>query len=369
MHEPDPRPFVDPGADHRRIPCRRMHRFPVSHLASHFSLPCRSPLHRRCGLLLGVAASLVTVLATTSPSPAQRVLLNSGSRPQTRPADPERSSTGPYAAVLHPSEEAATLLGRAKDGIDRQDWKLAIDSLQRIIELPGEHVLTADGQLYESARRHVQRLLAQLPEPGRQAYRLVHDGEAAALFERARREHDVDLCRTVVDRFLLTTTGDEAAVTLADWLMDEGRFSEASGILQWLQAVYPDSDLPAWIVPSRRAICLARLGRIDRAAKLLSEAEASKTAAADTARRDERLRQVRAALDKIQPATATRPTAEWPMALGTASRSGPMPAVEPSFPPGVTLARGPAGHTSRAKASAGCRRPPPTRDSSPPRCR
>ncbi|MBP7933445.1 MAG: PQQ-binding-like beta-propeller repeat protein [Phycisphaerae bacterium] len=287
--------------------------------------------HPRLSVVLCAAASLVLVTAVGAGAAWQAAPPTN--RSQSRPAETQHASAGPYAAVLHPSEEASTLLSRANDGIERQDWKLAIDSLQRIIELPGEHVLTADGQLYESARRHAQRALAQLPEAGRQAYRLVHDGEAAALFEQAKREHDLDLCRTVADRFLLSGVGDEAAVTLADWLMDEGRFSEAASVLQWLRTVYPDSDLPTWVVPSRWAICLARLGQPERAAERLAEAATAQPDAADPSRRDERVRQLRVLLDKAQPARAAQRAAGWPIAMGTAARSGPMPAVEPAFPP------------------------------------
>lgn len=266
-------------------------------------------------------------------APAARLLSPTTNRSQSSPAGPDRAPNGPYAAVLHPSEEAATLLSRANDGIERQDWKLAIDSLQRIIELPGEHVLTADGQLYESARRHAQRVLAQLPEAGRQAYRRVHDGEASALFEKARLEHDLDLCRIVAERFLLTGVGDEAAATLADWLMDEGRFSEAACVLQSLRTVHPDSDLPEWVVPSRWAICLARLGQPERAARLLVEAATTRPAPAEASKRDERVRQVRASLHQVSLPSTTRPAAGWPMVMGTPARAGPMPSVEPAFPP------------------------------------
>src|SRR5690606_17791332 len=107
------------------------------------------------------------------------------------------------------------LLRRTGEAIDRKDWKLAIDSLQRIIELPGEHVLSEDGKLYESARRYAHRRIASLPPEGLSAYRLVHDGEASSLLSRGVEAHDPQALRTVIDRFLCTRSGDEATITLA----------------------------------------------------------------------------------------------------------------------------------------------------------
>ena len=62
-------------------------------------------------------------------------------------------STDAYSAIVATSEEATTLLQRADEAIGRADWKVAIDSLQRIVELPGEHLLTADQKTYTSARQ------------------------------------------------------------------------------------------------------------------------------------------------------------------------------------------------------------------------
>jgi len=57
--------------------------------------------------------------------------------------EPPRALGSAYPAILQPSEEASNLLSRANEAIEREDWKLAVDSLQGIVELPGEHVLTA----------------------------------------------------------------------------------------------------------------------------------------------------------------------------------------------------------------------------------
>ncbi len=259
---------------------------------------------------------------------------------------PANTPSGSFRATLQPSEEATTLLSRADEAIKRKDWKLAIDSLQRIVELPGEHILTSDGRVYESARLQAHRRIASLPARGLQAYRLVYDGEAAALAARALEQHDPALLRTIVEKHLLTSVGDDAALALADWLIDEGRFAEAAGLLQRVKSVYPDSDLPAWVIPSRRAVCAAGMGQRQRAEAILRKLATTRPAGSTPATQPDaseeqassgclppadRLRQINAYIARTAAARASLQAASWPMTLGSPLRNGRMPAVEPTF--------------------------------------
>ena len=215
------------------------------------------------------------------PAVAQRVIKVGPRQPAGRlPGEDPRLPNS--AAVLHSSEEAGTLLSRARQGIEREDWKLVVDSLQRIIELPGEHVLTSDGRVYESARRFAHRQIASLPPAGLAAYRLMYDSEASALLAKAVDQHDVAQLRDIVDRYLVTRVGDDAGVMLADWLIDEGQFAKAAATLQLVQSIYPDSDLPPWTIPSRLVVCYAGMGRRQRAQTALKQIESATTRPATT---------------------------------------------------------------------------------------
>ncbi len=273
-----------------------------------------------------------------SPGPQSAPVLQPGlRRAASRPTDPAAPETvteppspgpsaDPYAAVIRPSEEAAALLGRANEGIRRQDWKLAVDSLQRIMDLAGAHLLTDDDLLFESARRFARRRVATLPPEGLAAYRLLHDDEAAALFERAVTDHDEALLRSITDRLLPTRVGARAAATLADWWIDEGRFHEAAALLVFLKNHYPDSDLPRWVVPARLAVCLAALGRPEAAEEMFAAAGETPPSL-----REAWSGYVRSAAAASAPAAAD----EWPMAGGSPARNGRMPAVEPTLLAGL----------------------------------
>lgn len=228
-------------------------------------------------------------------------------------------------AILHPSEEATTLLERADEALAREDWKLVVDSLQRIIELPGDHVLATTDTKYESARLHAQRRLGAMPQAGLEVYRMIYDGQAQAIFDQAVAEHDMAALRQLADRSLVTSVGDEAAVTLADWLIDEGRFLEAAEYLRLVRSVYPDSDLPDWIVPTRLAICLAAMERQSEARSMLETVGDS--AAVEPAR----IAEVRRYLARAADQETQRSRVGWPMAYGRSSRDGIMALVEPTF--------------------------------------
>lgn len=152
--------------------------------------------------------------------------------------------------IIETSPPITNLLMRAEEGIARRDWKLAIDSLQRVIEdragtlVPRDDGANEGGLLFESGRRRALRRLATLPAEGKLAYRVLYDGKAKGLFERARAASDPAGMQAVVDRFLLTRYGDDAADWIASRAIDEGRFGEAAALLNDILTYVPDHDVP-----------------------------------------------------------------------------------------------------------------------------
>ncbi|MEE9293525.1 MAG: PQQ-binding-like beta-propeller repeat protein [Phycisphaerae bacterium] len=167
----------------------------------------------------------------------------------------------------------ANLLRRAQDAVDRADWKLAIDSAQRVIRNPqGLRASADDPFLYVSPRRVAQELLAGMPAEGLRSYRILYNGRAKGLLERARGDDDIGALREICDQYLLTRWGPEAANELASRLLDLGRESEALMLLDEVQEVYPDDhDLRARI-DLKRAVAANLLGYEKRSRELLGKA-------------------------------------------------------------------------------------------------
>ncbi len=147
------------------------------------------------------------------------------------------ASSGPE---VEESSRILNLFRNAEQAADRSDWKLAIDSIQRILESPEGLMSTMAGEglaLYESPRRRALRYLAGLPPEALEAYRLLYDGRAKGLLDQARRDHDLALLREIGDRYLLTRYGMEASRLLVSWLLDSGRAGEALLVIEEVESI------------------------------------------------------------------------------------------------------------------------------------
>lgn len=216
-------------------------------------------------------------------------------------------------------EEAATvlnLLRTAEDAVNREDWKLAIDSLRRIVDEP-RGLLMHSAMLYESPRRYANRRLATLPPAGVTAFRLLYDGRAKALLERARRDHDIAALQQLCDRYLPTRYGAEASSLLASWLIDVGREAEALVVLDDSLAILADGENPPAGIQHKRAVAMALLGDHVGARSLYADLP----------------RDVQAFVDNVTSFVGTSLDQEkdWTGPGGGGTCHGNMTAIEPSF--------------------------------------
>ncbi|MBI1827742.1 MAG: PQQ-binding-like beta-propeller repeat protein [Planctomycetes bacterium] len=157
--------------------------------------------------------------------------------------------------LIETSAPIANLLARADEGISREDWKFAIDSLQRVMQdeegsvVPCDDGATPGGARFESARRLAQRKIASLPPEGLAAYRLLFDGSTKAMLDRAKSQHDAALLRKISEDYPATTWAPQTADLLGSWLIDEGRAEDAAGVLSdAMETLDADSPLRAGMV-------------------------------------------------------------------------------------------------------------------------
>ncbi len=257
------------------------------------------------------------------------------------------------SVLIEPSAPIANLFHRAEDGIQRGDWKFAIDSLQRIIEDPGESLIARDVDpgptfndhtmegseaserpsfaLYETARRVAIRRLAALPPEGRHAYRLLFDGKAKRLFEIGKTQGDSGALRTVVTRYLLTAYGDDATDLLASRALDAGRPGEAVALLTDLRELVSEHDTPQLLITTKLAVAFAMLGRQDLSASTL---EAGRSRVDENAKieMDQWTASVTSLATSRRGAPAGRDDVpSWPRFGGSLDRTANMPVVDPTL--------------------------------------
>ncbi len=246
----------------------------------------RDPAYNRGRMMISRFIFIGMVLACFAAAAAPR---RANLPLEAQPANPARRAAPRSAGapadpmLIDASAPIVNLLTRAEEGIARQDWKFAIDSLQRVIdepegslvERPPSEVPGDNGVLYESARRQANRRLATLPPEGLEAYRVLFDGKAKSLLERARAAHDATALRTMADRFLLTQYGDDACELASAWALDEGRPGEALAMLRDLRELVPDSDIPAEHTAAQFAAAYALLGDGEQASLVIEEYESA----------------------------------------------------------------------------------------------
>jgi len=263
-------------------------------------------------------------------------------------------------AVIDETAPIRNLFERADGGAARGDWKLVIDSLQRIIARPqaalvpvvdrpdgntqgigdatraGEGGRSAPGRRggraakparpdagdgrYESARRAAVRYLAALPVEALGAYRTLYDGHARRLLDEGLTTGRREPVEKLAEEYFHTSYGDDACDLLASDALDRGRPVEALFWLNRLRDFYPGSDVPPARLEAKRLAANAMIERADRIE------QARRTGPQTIARGD---RAVDAALASWRP----EPTHgdDWPMLGGTAARSFVMPLASPTL--------------------------------------
>jgi len=237
------------------------------------------------------------------------------------------------AGLLARRADLENLLRTGQGALERRDWKLAIDSLQRIIDDEVGALLPAGSEtdtylVRESARRRATALLAEMPAEGMRAYRLLNDGKAEALWMQATEKGDESALRTLVDRYLITTRGGRAADLLAAILIDRGLPADALELLDRLEAWCPAGDVAGAEIGRKRAVCWLMLDDSSRAMGSLADS-------ANATRADAATLEILELVNGGWQATPERALEgggeSWPRAGGDLWRSGRMPAVSPEL--------------------------------------
>lgn len=285
------------------------------------------------GAVVGLVC-LTGLLAAAPPPPKQAIQL----RVPSSSVSTDRLAHAP-GILIEPTAPIVNLFERAQEGINRRDWKFALDSLQRIIDDPQGSLLPRDmgGEraftLFESARRRAVRQVADLPPQGLTAYRQLHDGQAKGMLRRAQDGHDEALLRLVAERYLLTRYGDDAVDLLASWLLDAGRPGEVVSLLTDLIELVPDSDVPESFVVAKLAAARAELGQVAFAKTIVADYRSRADAVPSWFDRvdDVITSGSEAAGPGLSPSEAAASVDwSWPMRGGSLTRQGLMPAISPT---------------------------------------
>ncbi|RIK68337.1 MAG: hypothetical protein DCC65_03870 [Planctomycetota bacterium] len=251
-------------------------------------------------------------------------------------ADP-RSPLNEYRLNPITDRDAERWLDRAKEAAERQDWKLAADTLSRVIVDYGDRTVSPDqGRVFLSAAKAAREQLMDWSDEGIAAYRLLYDAEAARLLEQGRSAHDLGALRQVARAYPMTTSAPEAMDLLASRLLDEGSGGEAAEILTELQAL-PHARVPQGRILSRLAVAYALMLQRDKAASALDRLREVGAGDAGVVPSEWQSR-----VDAIErflsaqgggAAGAAPASRDWPQLLGPSYAGGRMPVTRPAVTP------------------------------------
>lgn len=149
---------------------------------------------------------------------------------------------------------------------DKKAWEKAFAAMGKIEDAkPGRLVPDKDG-FYVPTELKIRAELLSLPPEGREAYRLFNDAKAAQLLhdltpaDGSLAADEIAGLTKIVNRYFITSIGDQAADRLGDALFEAGDFSNASRCWEMILDSYPDSSLSPVLLQTKRAIALTRAG-------------------------------------------------------------------------------------------------------------
>lgn len=223
----------------------------------------------------------------------------------------------PQSAKLARDRRADAVLETARVQLRQKDFAAAIVALQELLD--GPNAFAAGGASVPSFVEEANRLLREMPAPGREAYERSHGAEANRLWQEALKSGRLDALRDVIARFGATTAGWSALRDLAARHVDRGEWSLAALASSKL-ARHPHSSVTAetgWI--TRWVLSESRLPNRERAARDLwqqfrNTLESSPVPASAT---DKNLAEW---LKKLLPSDSSEPPAsnDWRVTLGSA---------------------------------------------------
>lgn len=192
----------------------------------------------------GIAIAAAVLLAGTSHG--QRV---SPSKDVAKAEEPKFTE----AVSLPRNPESKRLIQAAQDYVKKQEWRIAGECLQSLLETPEDSFIevtrkTATGTdtpMRVSVRSEANRIIGELPPDGLEAYQLQYGQLAAERLKEAMAAADPTLLAELSQRYFNTKAGQDATNLLGTYQLDRGQYLMASLCFEKLLQRYdPDKLRP-----------------------------------------------------------------------------------------------------------------------------
>jgi len=123
----------------------------------------------------------------------------------------------------------------ALDYIKEEDWKTAVPTLQKLLEidedvfvrLTRKNAEGKDALAWVSVKQEADRLIGSLPAAGLDYYKVTYGARAADMLKKAKQSGDPSLLAELMKKYTHTDAGGEAIKLLADYHLDRGNYIAA----------------------------------------------------------------------------------------------------------------------------------------------
>jgi tetratricopeptide (TPR) repeat protein len=166
--------------------------------------------------------------------------------------------------TIRTDPELEAILEKAERFKKDNNFRVATQLLQLVLERSGDALYSDDGQIYYSLVRQVEQRLGELPPEGLVAYRVNADAEAKGLMAVGKRGDEIVALNQIVSKYFISSVGDEAAVRLGSLYLERYDFVGARRMFEKALR-HPDSDLNVEDVRAKIAVCDLFLGDLDSA--------------------------------------------------------------------------------------------------------
>jgi outer membrane protein assembly factor BamB len=225
-------------------------------------------------------------------------------------------------AVLKTDPDLEALMEKAERYRGDGNYRVASTLWQAVLERSGDALYSDDEETYYSMVQRVEKVLAALPPEGLKTYRVTADAEARELLARSGPQ-DTSALATVVQKYFISSVGDDAALKLASIFLDRFDFSGARRMLEKIANGHPDPSVPMDQVFLKIALCNSWLGDTSAAESMLDRSVES----ALESEQPRNFELVKSSIGNLSfDSVASEKLDMWKMPLGNESRVGTMPA-------------------------------------------
>ena len=225
-------------------------------------------------------------------------------------------------AALKTDPDLEELMKKAERYMGDGNYRVASTLWQAVLQASGDALYSDDEETYYSMVKRVEKVLAALPPEGLKTYRVTADAEARELLARSGPQ-DTSALATVVQKYFISSVGDDAALTLGSIFLDRFDFSGARRMLEKIVNDHPDPSVPMDQVYLKIALCNSWLGDTSAAEAMLDRSVEVTT----EAKQPRNFELVSGSIGNLSfDSAASDATNIWKMSLGNESRTGVMPA-------------------------------------------